>query len=55
MERSAKYDPNGSYGKLVLALGYAQVGRIKEAWALFDDVAKKLAASMKKIRLWISG
>ena len=55
MERWAKFNPNASAGKIFLALVYAQVGRVQEARALFDGVAKKWPASMKKIRVWISG
>jgi adenylate cyclase len=54
MERFAEYNPNTSFGKVFLASGYAQVGRIQEARALFEDVTKKWPASMKKVRWWIS-
>ena len=54
MERFVKYNPGPIWGQLTLALVYAQVGRIQEARAIFDDITKKWPVTMKKVRWWIS-
>jgi hypothetical protein len=54
MERFVKYNPGPTWGQLTLALVYAQVGRVQEARAIFDDVTEKWPDTMKKVRWWIS-
>ena len=54
MERFVKYNPGPSWGQLLLVLTYAQVGRVQEARAIFDDITKKWPDTMKNVRWWIS-
>lgn len=54
LERFIKYNPGPVWGRLTLAAIYAQVGRIQEARAIFDDITKKWPATMKNVRWWIS-
>jgi len=54
MERYNEYNPKTGWGKLTLALVYAQTGRIQEARAIFDDVTKKQPDTMKKVRWWMT-
>ena len=54
MERFVKYNPKSGGGYRFLAMLYAQVGRVQEARAIFDDSTKEWPAAMKNVRWYMS-
>jgi hypothetical protein len=54
MERFVKYNPKSGFGYRLLAMLYAQVGRVQEARAMFNDSTKKWSTAMKNVRWYMS-
>jgi adenylate cyclase len=54
IERFLKYNPKAGFGYIMLAMLYAQVGRVQEARAMLDKGTKGWPAAMKNVRWFMS-
>ena len=54
IERFVKYNPKAGFGYLMLAMLYAQVGRVQEAQTMFEKSLKGWPAAMKNVRFIMS-
>jgi tetratricopeptide (TPR) repeat protein len=54
IERFVKYNPKAGFGYLMLAMLYAQVGRVQEARSMLEKGTKGWPATMKNVRFIMS-